>query len=517
MRCLCSHLFISLSVAVLTISSACAETVVLAPPARGALVQHPVRTLSITPTEFAAVLAATQPGSLVLQLAGTPKCGIDVFKVQYYTVGGAGEPTTASTAVMVPTGNELRCRGRRPVLLYAHGTQLNQNLDMGAITDIENNDEGTGIAAMFAAQGYVVVAPNYAGYDTSTLTYHPYVNADQQSKDMIDGLAAAHRAIPEVFGPHRGGSSELFLAGFSQGGHVAMATHRALQALGIPVAASVPMAGPYALAAYVDRIMAGRVFFLAAPSFALLVDSYQHAYGNIYSVATDIVQPQYANNIDLLPTNDPNVFSQQELPLVQVFASQPPATQFASITPATTPAELAPIFALAFGPNHLITNDYRLQYLLDAEANPDGGWPILTTNQPAANPANTLRQALKRNDLRNWSPTSPVMMCGGSGNPNSINDELMEEYWASTGAGRWTSALNIDSPPLSPVDPYATLKAGFAASKAAIAASAVAQGATDGGTLAVLEAYHGELEEPYCFAAAHLFIERHRHFIHKID
>ena len=27
---------------------------------------------------------------------------------------------------------------------------------------------------MFAAQGYIVVAPNYAGYDISTLGYHPY-------------------------------------------------------------------------------------------------------------------------------------------------------------------------------------------------------------------------------------------------------------------------------------------------------------------------------------------------------
>ena len=31
------------------------------------------------------------------------------------------------------------------------------------------------MAAVFAAQGYIVVAPNYAGYDGSTLDYHPYL------------------------------------------------------------------------------------------------------------------------------------------------------------------------------------------------------------------------------------------------------------------------------------------------------------------------------------------------------
>lgn len=290
-----------------------------------------------------------------------------------------------------------------------------------------------------------------------------------------------------------------------------MATHRALQALGIPVTASAPMSGPYALAAYADEQVAGRVDFLAPVELALVIDSYQHAYGNIYSVATDIVQSRYANNIDLLPTNDPNVFTQGELPVFQLFALQPPAPQFASITPATTPADIAPLFTLGFGPNHLITNEYRLQYLLDAQMSPDGGWPVVTSGLPAANPANTLRQAFKRNDLRNWSPTSPVMMCGGSGDLNFINAELMQKYWVSTGAAGWTSVLNLDAPPLSQADPYASVLAGFAASKAAIAANAVAQGATDGGTLAVLESYHVQLEDPYCFAAARVFFERHRH------
>lgn len=513
MRPLHSHSITSLSVALLaTVCAHAADTVVLAPPARGTLVErHPVRTHSVSQSDFAAVLAGTTPGSLLLHLAGTPKCGIDVFKLEYYTVGAGGEPTTASAAVMVPTGDNLQCNGHRPVLLYAHGTQLNQNFDIGEILDIEGNDEGTGVAAVFAAQGYVVIAPNYAGYDTSTLTYHPYLNADQQSKDMIDGLTAAHRAFPEILGLKIRDSGELFVSGFSQGGHVAMATQRALQVLGIPVTASAPMAGPYALAAYADEVVAGRIPLFAPAELTLIIDSYQHSYGNIYSVATDIVHPQYANNIDLLPTNDPNVFAQDELPLLQLFSKQPPAPEFASITPATTPADMAPLFALGFGPHHLITNRYRLQYLRDAQMNPDGGWPIVTTNQPAARPANTLRQAFRRNDLRNWSPTSPLMTCGGSGNVNFLNDQLMEKYWASTGATKLTAALNIDSAPLSPTDPYATLKTEFAVSKAALAASAVAQGATDGGALAVLESYHTVLEEPYCFAATHLFFEQHRH------
>lgn len=49
-------------------------------------------------------------------------------------------------------------------------------------------------AMLYAAQGDIVVALNYAGHDTSSLGYHPHHIVDQQSKDMIDALTAARAA-----------------------------------------------------------------------------------------------------------------------------------------------------------------------------------------------------------------------------------------------------------------------------------------------------------------------------------
>ena len=49
-------------------------------------------------------------------------------------------------------------------------------------------------AVMFAAQGYIVIASNYAGYDTSNLSYHPEHIAQQNGQEMIDALAAARQA-----------------------------------------------------------------------------------------------------------------------------------------------------------------------------------------------------------------------------------------------------------------------------------------------------------------------------------
>jgi len=97
-------------------------------------------------------------------------------------------------------------------VMYAHGTNTSKSFNMA---DLTNNSEALLMASVFAAQGYIVVAPNYAGYDTSTLAYHPYLNATQQSDDMIDSLTAARSAFATAAVT---ASAKLFVTGYSQGG-----------------------------------------------------------------------------------------------------------------------------------------------------------------------------------------------------------------------------------------------------------------------------------------------------------
>ena len=158
----------------------------------------------------------------------------------------------------------------------------------------------------------------------------------------------------------------------------------------------------------------------------------------------------------------------------------------------------------------LVTNAYRLNYLRDAQAAPDGGFPNKTTGVPPANPTNTLRQDLKTNDLRNWSPTAPVLLCGGNADPSVfyLNTRLMQDFWAMNAPSSQLTVLDVDSP-ASSGDPYANLKNEFVAAKAAIAAAAVAGGATDGGAAAVLQVYHAGLVPPFCIVAVTSFFDNH--------
>ncbi len=479
-----------------------------ATPARGALMQSPPpRITSMTAADFTAILTAKSAS--LLQLAGAPVCGVDVQYIKYGTVGGAGEATDASGVLMVPTGSNAKCTGARPIVVYAHGTNITKSYNLANFTDDTNAafSEAVLLAAMYAAQGYILVAPNYAGYDSSSLSYHPYLNADQQSKEMIDVLAAAKKALPTLISPTTA-SAKLFITGYSQGGFVAMAAHRAMQAAGIPVTASAPMSGPYALAAQSDATFYGNVNAGGTIFSPMIFTSFQKAYGNLYTSPSDIYEAAYATGIEtLLPGiyDFTTVVTSGKLPQLALFSNTPPAPAFAAITPPTGTGATDALFAMGFGPNNLIKNSARLAYLADAMANPDGVVPAFTNGAPSATAKNPIRIAGARNDLRGWTPAAPVLLCAGNGDPTvfySLNTGLMKALWGALPAGLVT-VLDVDSAVTGPSDPFAAAKMGFAQTKQSMA---VAAGANAAATITA--AYHGTLVPPFCNAAARGFFSQ---------
>ncbi len=475
-----------------------------ATPQRGALIEDPPQKVAtFAPDALLALLGGSDLGKTFLQLSYTPKCTITVYHLVYDTVDPQGALTPASGALMVPSGSDSGCTGARPVLLYAHGTTTDRNFDIAAL-NASDNAEGVLLAAVFAAEGYIVVAPNYVGYGSSTLGYHPYLVADQQSKDMIDSLMAARAALPTADAPGSSDGGKLFITGYSQGGFVALATHRAMQSGGMTVTASAPMSGPYALAAFGDAIFEGQVSDSATVNIALAMVAYQRAYGDIYAAPSDVFASPYAASIEtLLPstTSVSTLEAQGKFPGA-LFSSTPPAPGDAVYTPATTPPNLASVFAAGFGTDFLITNSYRGMYLTDALAQPDGGFPTYTDGLPPANPMNSFRVHLKGNDLRDWTPSAPTLLCGGNSDPTVFffNTTLMQKYWAAHPPSPAPVVLDVDSSP-APADPYGSLKTAFGVAKALVLASA--------GEAAVLAHYHAQLVPPFCLSAVKSFFDAH--------
>jgi hypothetical protein len=487
---------------------------------RGALAENPpFRIASLDAATFESQISATASGAQLLEITGKPTCGVDFYYVKFWTVGGVGEATESSGALMVPTGAAPACSGPRPILEYAHGTNADKALNIADITNTSNT-EGALIAAMFAAQGYIVVAPNYAGYDISTLGYHPYINAVQNSSEMIDALAAARTALPNTLTSTTSDNGQLFITGYSEGGYVAMATLRAMQAANMKVTAAAPMSGPYALEAFGDLLIFYGAVDLGSTEFSpLLANSYQHAYHNIDSSTNPIFSTFYPNAETLLPSDTPidTIFAEKLLPETTLFDSATPVapglTAYLAIppTPALPLSAQTPLFQLGFGTAYLINNDYRVSYAIDAASDPDGALTLpVTAGVPLAKtkPTQGLRQDFYLNDMRTgWFPKVPVLLCGGDQDPTvffSINTGTMAAYWAGLPKGAVT-VLDVNA---APTAPFTLVQAGFQASEAQLLA--FYESAAGGGlspTAAeeqVVEGYHTAVA-PFCAAGARAF------------
>ncbi len=435
--------------------------------APGSLVATPTVLTSLTPQAF----QAAAPASLFL-VAGAPKCTVTFNYFQYGTVGGAGEKTMASGGLMVPSGSDPACTGPRPVLLYAHGTSTDKNKNMASPQD----SEAALVAAVYAAQGYIVVAPNYAGYEASTLSYHPYLNLQQQAQDVVDALTAARKGFAAA-GANAGPA--LFVAGYSQGGYVSMAAQRKLQLDGTPVTAGAHSSGPYALGAFGDAVYLGNVNLGATQFLPLLNTSFQRAYGNIYSSPSELYEAPYDSYVEtLLPsTSASTLISSGRLPATALFA-------------ANSLPNPGGRFALFFGANNLVKTSYRNAVVADVLANP-------------AAPTHPLRVAGVRNDLlrQNWTPNRPMLLCGGLEDPTvffDLNTNGAKTYFNDRGVpDPLVTVLDVDSDPTGPSDLFAAAKVGFSQ---AVTATANAAGAN--AVAAVAQAYHGTLVPPFCNAAS---------------
>jgi hypothetical protein len=194
------------------------------------------------------------------------------------------------------------------------------------------------------------------------------------------------------------------------------------------------------------------------------------------------------------------LYSSGKLPATALFNSDTPATGVPTLDQAlAVPND--PLFSLGFGQPNLITNDYRVAYVLDAQASPDGAVPTAQPGVPlAADPQNTLRQDLKLNDMRTWAPHSPMLLCGGDQDPTvffSVNTLTMQAFWNGLPAGLVT-VLDVNATP-DPNDPFAPIQVGFQAALAGLLVS--------GGQTAVVQHYHTTVA-PFCSVAARAFFSQ---------
>ncbi|HEX6686389.1 MAG TPA: hypothetical protein VF062_26695 [Candidatus Limnocylindrales bacterium] len=288
-----------------------------------------------------------------LGLADRARYGARYVRLVYCTITPDGDPTAASGLLALP----LNRFGPRDTVLYAHGT-VSERVDAPSF---QGTGEGQVIPLVFTAEGFTVAAPDYLGLGVSRLA-HPYVHAATEASASIDMLPAARLASARLRAPLTG---EVFVTGFSQGGHAAMAVAQRLTAEGQKpwrLRAVAPMAGPYdlsglALPALLDPQRTDPASATAYAAYLLAM--WKVLYG-IYDDPRSVFTAPYADTVEGL-----------------------------------------------FDGEH--------DFDLIAEALPDTPGELLLPETLAwlSNPDGRLLHALRENDVCRWAPTVPVRIFVG--------------------------------------------------------------------------------------------------------
>jgi hypothetical protein len=213
--------------------------------------------------------------------------GAKYYRVAYTTLSVHGVPDTATGLLAIPDQ-----AGRIfPRLVYQHGTSGSKQ-DVPSV-NVTNNGEGI-VGTLFAGMGYVAFLPDYLGLGPTSKGFHPYVHAASEAWAAMDMLRAGAAFLQQE---QVAINDQLFITGYSQGGHGAMALHRAVEqdpAEEFTVTAAAPLSGPYSISGVMrDLILKDTVYYYPAyiPNTAL---SYQTVYGNLFNDLTDMFKPEYA-------------------------------------------------------------------------------------------------------------------------------------------------------------------------------------------------------------------------------
>jgi len=264
-----------------------------------------------------------------------------------------------------------------PMMAYLHGTKVKKDETFYYL----NGEWFLGV--LTATSGYVMCLPDYLGLGNSP-GIHPYQHARSEATASIDILRSARIICAEE---QRQLNDQLFIVGYSQGGHSVMATHRMIQeelANEFTVTASAPGSGPYDMAGSQLDMVASLDPYAQPGYLPYLIQSYQHVYGNLYDSIQEIYVSPYDQTLPPLLDGNSN--------MGQLNAAMPSV------------------------PREIFQQAYQDAFFSD--------------------PQHPAQIALRDNDVYQWIPEAPVMFnyCRNDEEVTYLNTIVASEYMIANGA-----------------------------------------------------------------------------------
>lgn len=318
--------------------------------------------------------------------------GAKYYRVTYTSPDPQGMLDTLSGLLVIPDDPAKVF----PRLVYQHGTS-----DCKACVPSNYGSSGGGegeLGLLFAGMGYVALLPDYVGMGDGR-GFQTYVHAATEASAAVDMIRASNAWVTDN-DVHI--NSQLFITGYSQGGHAAMALHREIETNlsgEMTVTAAAHLSGPYSISGVMrDQILSDEEYFYPAyvPNTIL---GYQTAYGNLFTDLSDLFKPEY-------------------IPAIQQYYN-------GAISLTTLNATL--IQALTTNTGASVASRMFLDEVLTEIAN---------------NPDHPANLALQDNDVYDWTPVSPtrIFYCMADDQVPFMNSVVASEAMTANGAQNFASA-----------------------------------------------------------------------------
>jgi len=330
-----------------------------------------VEGISLGEVSVSNIRLAAQEAGFPAQMGEYLKYSIKAYKIIYRTTY-KGQSILASGLITYPTG----IPDSMPTMIVGN---IQTYADKYAPSEFAWSNFSSSFAAVAAALGsfgYFALIPDMIGYGESKGFIFPMQNYEYSANTVIDFIHASDEFIKAKKLQVNG---KKFLAGYSEGGYIAMATLKMIEEkpdTGIKIDATAVGAGGYNLVNILNKIIINGDGTYSAPSHLV---SLLYSYNSIYDWGhplSDFFQEPYAS---IIPTLLSGEYEREEV-------------------------------------------DQQLTTSLDKLLNPVFLDNLRNNNEP------DLINALKENSVDDWAPKSPLMLFHNTNDEKIPYSDSVETY-----------------------------------------------------------------------------------------
>lgn len=218
--------------------------------------------------------------------------GVRILTIEYKSENKDGKTVRASGTIMIPDieGSPL------PIASYQHGTSIEKS----AVPSIDTRGlEYLLNLGLVGSSNIISCIPDYLGLGTGE-GRHLYLHPKEQANSVRDIIRATRKLVQSEKDIRL--KEDIYLFGYSQGGHATMAAQRELE-INYPkefkLKASAPMAGPYALSRTKQfDMLFDSVYYPNPFYFPYILINLKASHPEYISSYSDVLISPYAERVD---------------------------------------------------------------------------------------------------------------------------------------------------------------------------------------------------------------------------